>query len=69
MEPNEIREMLQDRNLRIVAVRTGINYFSLARFVRGDVKRVTYEMCKTLSEYLSEQCKAITDQDSKIVIP
>ena len=57
MEPNEIRELLKDRNLKIVAERTGINYFNLARFVRGDMRRVTFEMCKTLTEYLNERCR------------
>ena len=57
MEPNEIRELLKDRNLKIVAERTGINYFSLARFARGDMRRVTFTMCKTLTDYLNEQCR------------
>jgi hypothetical protein len=59
MEPNEIRELLKDRNLRVVAERTGINYFSLARFARGDMRRVTFEMCKTLEAYLNDHCKAV----------
>jgi hypothetical protein len=57
MEPNEIRELLKDRNLKVVAERTGINYFSLARFMRGDMRRVTYDMCKVLTEYLNAQCR------------
>lgn len=54
MTINEIKRLLADRNLVAVAKNAEINYFSLARFVRGDAKRVDMTMIERLQNYLKQ---------------
>lgn len=54
MTPNEIKEMLADRNLKVVSERAGVSYSSLMRFMRGDVERVDYRLIESLKTYLRE---------------
>ena len=49
----EVRNALQDRNLRRVAEATGLDYGTLCKFANGRARGVpTYETVKTLIEYL-----------------
>jgi hypothetical protein len=46
----EIRERLRDRNLRVVAERTGLGYATVLRVMRG--RLASYETVERLSAYL-----------------
>ena len=54
MELNEIKNMLEDRNIRVVAKRTGVGYFALRRWLRGETLNPGYEMVRALEKYLTE---------------
>lgn len=48
----QIKDALQDRNLREVSRRTGIGYNNLYGIARGDRNNPTYSVLKPLSDYL-----------------
>lgn len=51
MTLDEIREKLQDRNLRTVAEKIGVHYNTIYKILNGDVN-VRYSTILKLSEYL-----------------
>lgn len=48
----EILKRLEDRNLRAVAERSGVNYMTLYRIAKGDTKDPSYSIVKRLHDYL-----------------
>lgn len=54
-----IREMFKDRNLKVVAKRTGLSYFTVRRAISGSDKTTIWTIIK-LSEYLIRQNKMLT---------
>lgn len=55
MTIEQIREALQDRNLKEVERRTGVHYVTLSRIRSGAHTNPRYQTMKTLEEYLKEQ--------------
>lgn len=52
LNPETIREILKDRNLKEVARKSGINHHALYRWYNGDVTDPKYYMIKKLSDYI-----------------
>jgi len=48
----EIRELLQDRRLMVVAQRTGLHYNTLLK-IRDNTSSPSYEAVKALSDYFT----------------
>jgi transcriptional regulator with XRE-family HTH domain len=48
----QIKEMLKDRNLEIVAERTGLSRQTLSNIRNGKAKAPSYSTIKTISDYL-----------------
>lgn len=55
MEMNEIKAMLADRNLKIVADAAGVPYHRLTAFMRGEVEEPSYTLIVGLIKYLESQ--------------
>jgi hypothetical protein len=55
LTPEQIAEKLSDRNLKIVAERTGINYPTVWRASKFPEWAVAYDTIKILSYYLGEE--------------
>lgn len=47
-----VQEALFDRRLRLVAEATGLSYDTVWRVRNGEVKQVSYDVIKRLSDYL-----------------
>ena len=52
MTLEQVKEALQDRKLTQVAERTGLAYQTVWRVSAGKGERVSYDVVKTLSDYL-----------------
>lgn len=52
MTIEEIAKALADRNLKMVAERTGVHYVTLSRIRNGHHKNPRYETVKALVDYL-----------------
>jgi transcriptional regulator with XRE-family HTH domain len=52
---DQIREALQDRNLKEVERRTGVHYVTLSRIRSGAHTNPRYKTVKTLEDYFKEQ--------------
>lgn len=52
MTLDEIRHALQDRNLSIVAQKTGLHYQTIWRIARGARPDFTYDTIRRVSEYI-----------------
>lgn len=50
--PDQIRQELQDRNLRRVAERCGLHYNAVRRIAVGEVTNPSWETVVKLNEYL-----------------
>lgn len=48
----QVRKSLEDRKLTVVAQATGLSYDTVWRVQRGDIKAVSYDVVKRLSDYL-----------------
>ena len=48
----QVRDMLKDRKLKLVAQGSGLSYGTVRRIAAGDDKAVSYEVVKRLSDYL-----------------
>jgi transcriptional regulator with XRE-family HTH domain len=48
----QIKEMLKDRNLEVVAERTGLSRQTLSNIRNGKAKSPSYSTVKTISDYL-----------------
>jgi transcriptional regulator with XRE-family HTH domain len=48
----QIREMLKDRNLEVVAERTGLSRQTLSNIRNSKAKSPSYSTIKTISDYL-----------------
>ena len=55
MTIEQIREALQDRNLKEVERRTGIHYVTLSKIRSGAHDNPRYQIIKALEDYLKEQ--------------
>lgn len=55
MTIDQIREALQDRNLKEVERRTGVHYVTLSRIRSGAHTNPRYKTVKTLEDYFKEQ--------------
>ena len=51
----EIMELLHDRNLNMVARKTGLAYDTVWRVAKGKAKEPSYYTIKKLSEYFQEK--------------
>lgn len=49
--PEQMRKAIRSRNMREVAEGTGINYWWIARFRRGDLTNPTWRQLMRLAEY------------------
>lgn len=54
MNVDTLRKQLDDRNLKVVAERIGVNYMTLLRFYSGETKKPSFEMVETIAKYLGE---------------
>jgi hypothetical protein len=52
MTLDQVREVLQDRKLKVVAQGSGLAYDTVRRVAAGSNKSVSYEVVKKLSDYL-----------------
>ena len=52
MELIEIKELLKDRNLYVVAREAGVSYSALTRWVRGETSSPSYELVTKVQHYL-----------------
>lgn len=52
MELNEIKALLKDRNLYVVAREAGVSYSALTRWVRGETSSPSYELVTKVQHYL-----------------
>jgi hypothetical protein len=52
MTLDQVREVLKDRKLKIVAQGSGLAYDTVRRVAAGSNKAVSYEVVKKLSDYL-----------------
>jgi len=52
MVVEDIKKQLDDRNLKVVAERIGVNYMTLLRFYKGETKKPSFEMIDSLAKYL-----------------
>lgn len=50
----QIKRSLQDRNLRIVAERSGLHYNTVRSIVRGEVENPSYETMRALVKYIED---------------
>jgi transcriptional regulator with XRE-family HTH domain len=55
LHPEEIKELLKDRTLKVVANRTGVSYINLLRFLQGKTANPSFNMIAKLSDYLEEK--------------
>ena len=55
MELNEIRALLLDRNLKVVASGAGVDYQKLVRFSRGEVVNPSWMLIRRLNDYFEQQ--------------
>jgi len=55
MELNEIRALLLDRNLKVVASGAGVDYQKLQRFSRGEVANPSWMLIRRLNDYFEQQ--------------
>lgn len=53
-----IEEMLQDRNLEVVAKKTGLSRQTLSAIRNGTAKMPSYQTVKTISDYLEGKSDA-----------
>jgi predicted transcriptional regulator len=56
----QIRQQLQDANLRKVAERMDLNYMTIYRFMQGETNP-PYSTVKALSDYLVERSQVTND--------
>jgi DNA-binding Xre family transcriptional regulator len=49
---DQVRVMLKDRKLKLVAQGSGLAYGTVRRIAAGDDKSVSYDVVKRLSDYL-----------------
>jgi hypothetical protein len=52
MTLDQVREVLKDRKLKIVAQGSGLAYDTVRRVAAGSNKAVSYDVVKRLSDYL-----------------
>lgn len=50
----EIRLLVEDRNIKAVAAKAGVEYITAWRICRGDPGNVSYAAVKKLSDYLTK---------------
>ena len=55
MTLEQVQRMLADRKPAVVANATGLSYDTVWRVQRGDIKAVSYDVVKRLSDYLQGQ--------------
>lgn len=55
MTLDDIVKALHDRKSTVVSQETGLSYQTVWRVSRGDVKNVSYETAKKLSDYLTKR--------------
>lgn len=55
MTLDDIVDALHDRKATVVSQEVGLSYQTVWRIARGDVKNVSYETAKKLSDYLSRR--------------
>ena len=55
MTLEQVQQLLADRKPRVVANATGLSYDTVWRVQRGDMKAVSYDVVKRLSDYLQSQ--------------
>lgn len=48
----QVRERLADRKLTVVAEKTGLHYQTVLRVRKGQFKDISYNVIKSLSDYL-----------------
>lgn len=54
MTAPELRDRLEDRNLKVVAERIDVSYQKLTRWVRGKESALSLEELRKLMEYLKK---------------
>ena len=59
LHPEEIKEMLKDRTLKVVARKSDVGYINLLRFVQGKTAQPSFYMIAKLSDYLESNKWAI----------
>jgi DNA-binding Xre family transcriptional regulator len=57
MALDDIVKSLHDRKATVVSQEVGLSYQTVWRVARGDVKNVSYETARKLSDYLSKKTK------------
>lgn len=55
MTLEQVQQLLADRKPVVVANATGLSYDTVWRVQRGDMKAVSYDVVKRLSDYLQGQ--------------
>ena len=51
MTVDEIKTVLEDRNFKVVAKRTGVNYHTILRIAHGDTAHPRHDVMVRLIEY------------------
>ena len=52
LHPEQIKKILQDRNLSTVSDKSGVNYRTLYNFAKGKTAQPSYYLIEKLSNYL-----------------
>lgn len=55
MTIEQVQQLLADRKPAVVANATGLSYDTVWRVQRGNIKAVSYDVVKRLSDYLKSQ--------------
>jgi hypothetical protein len=55
LTPDDIINKLKPMNLTAVSIAVGINYNILWKFANQKIKRVPYDLVKTLSDYFDDK--------------
>jgi chemotaxis receptor (MCP) glutamine deamidase CheD len=61
LSEKKIREHLRDRNLRVIAKRTGLSYGRLCYWIR-EGKQPHFSLVHTVGQYLEDNAKCILDE-------
>lgn len=55
LSPDNMKNMMKDRNAKEVSRKTGISYSSLNNFLAGRIKAMSYENMLRLNDYLQNE--------------
>lgn len=65
LQPDTIKSMLKDRNLNVVASKTGVSYNALTYWIRNNNTQ-SYEFILALSDYLENNAQEVLGQKDPV---